>query len=814
MRRLFSSARSDDEGTSPEEEQEAQVEREEEEEEEGSGGRIPQSKQQNEEEEEEEEGYGMGTFGRSAGSSGSLLSGSNSPPSSAAVGRALPDNFSQNTSNFHQLGLSPSPVPSSSRKRPRSGEGMEQAIHSTTAAQRRPQDSKGKQRQKDVDEGDRMLGSSSSGSMMTRIDPLKLDPRSYWAQGGRNDIPTASIKSHGPSREPSTSTGHHTFGEHGLAEVDSSAEHSPRDESAENAGLGPADSSSPSREPRYGVGERGGATGSGFRRIERTLTPEQEKEQQERLVRDNLLHDSRQNLSDEAKGRISQSRGMTGRREDQLQPVSPTLDPRDLARSTSRSPPAASSLTAAAAAADASTKRTSRVSPRRGTQGKRSSRASSSRQGGRPLAGSMNALPENSSGLVGPQDSTARARAASDPQSSVVTTNSVLKPTPALSGSYSRPFSFTMSPSAAAAAAATPTSLPAGSQRGTHQRVVSLPARAEPTVQDFGGAPHGTRFHIRRGQSMSGDQSTPMIRTSSVMRWDPAISTAQNLLYSSGDLGRRHSLDAMTTALTSGRPSWSTMLTNQARAQASYHLGALSALRVRFPSKGSATNKRIRYSGWIPRLHHSLLLILVYAHVPATIFLDYNALYALIQVADNPDRASNSSSAWWIATGIYTFCDLIWFVIIIVVWEFVVEYRRRWHNSESTLLTMMAKLSSGLMHPSFFRLPGRPFALPIYLSSPAFSLTAVKSYSLYSLLFRTRLSASPRDFIIESFWFYSQSKLFICGIASQRELVLKLSFFSLSMQTGQQCSHCFLAALSSPSLSCFTIQAAPLERLH
>jgi hypothetical protein len=217
------------------------------------------------------------------------------------------------------------------------------------------------------------------------------------------------------------------------------------------------------------------------------------------------------------------------------------------------------------------------------------------------------------------------------------------------------------------------------------------------------------------------------------MPWDTARSLSSRM--GAGEVGAgRMSHDYLRGHSMSTRPSLNIILEN--RALARFHLSAISAMRPRLPSSPYAELTALVYKSWLLRLHHMTLFLFGYMHVLATLFFDYNVLFSLIQVALHPNSASSSiSAAWWIASGLYAASTLLWFIGVVVVWEYIIQYRRRSSSS-------------------------RPFALPVYLSSSAFMLTSIRSFSLYSLLFRARLSAQPRDFIVETFWFYSQSESF------------------------------------------------------
>ncbi|PWN37072.1 uncharacterized protein FA14DRAFT_9662 [Meira miltonrushii] len=213
--------------------------------------------------------------------------------------------------------------------------------------------------------------------------------------------------------------------------------------------------------------------------------------------------------------------------------------------------------------------------------------------------------------------------------------------------------------------------------------------------------------------------------SSSMMRWDSAHATALSLRQ-----GDHYGYDSRQNDYIGGRISTTSTLMHN-RSLARYHLGALISLRCRIPHHSSKSLEPLQFRSIVARIHHSLLMFQIYLHVPATIFFDYNALYTLVQVALYPDT-DDQSAAWWIASGIYAGCFAIWLIGVLVIWEIVIQFKRRWIND-------------------------RPFALPIYLSSHAFNLSSVRSFSLYSLLYRTRLQASKRDFLIETCWFFSQN---------------------------------------------------------
>ncbi|CAD6908472.1 unnamed protein product [Tilletia controversa] len=161
--------------------------------------------------------------------------------------------------------------------------------------------------------------------------------------------------------------------------------------------------------------------------------------------------------------------------------------------------------------------------------------------------------------------------------------------------------------------------------------------------------------------------------------------------------------------------------------------------RPRFPLEPARSLAKIEYQSILARIHHTLLPIITYAHVPVTIFLDYNAVFILIQIASGPETSadgvgavSGTGAAWWFALGVYAVADVAWLLGVVVLYEGFLQFGRTWT----------------------FR---QPVILSIYTSPAAFNLTACRSYALYSFLYRVRLSASSSQFFTETLWFFSQN---------------------------------------------------------
>lgn len=584
-------------------------------------------------------------------------------------------------------------------------------------------------------------GASLPSSKRKREDPL--DPRAHWA--GNDDVaspagparlsvpPVAALSRDRKMREVSSSTGHNTFGDHGREGSISSSQGEAASSSAEAdpAYDTPAvDTTSASRETQrriggdgasadesgnVGRGERGGL---GFEPLQRVWTPEQEEQRMERRQEEQRLF--RQSLSSDSNVGSQPVFGQA------LRPTS------------------ASSSRGLSTASDERRRTPSSLMTDRQSMNGRNRLSSTSR---------------NADAVVGAVDPAAihktRSRTFSEPKSVLSSSTdgmTISAPAPALVV----PHGPTLSSSVAAFGEQGPhTPVPLSAPAQGHARVTSLPSSRPPRTsfqEPREGTPRSPRAGRTQTQSFGGGQHR---RSSSVLKRDPLSaqqSPPMTKYFSSGETGfRMSSMDAVTTpgltAATSERPSWSTMLTQQARAQASYHLAALYALQPRFPPRHSSLYDSIKYETFWPKLHHRLLLLCTYLHVPATIFLDFSALYALVEVAKYPDAGEDSSAAWWIAAGVYAASLLAWLVGVVIVWEVAYQYRSKGaaHTASST--------SSD---PS--KAPSTAFVTPVYLSAPAFTLTAVESLGKYSLLFKTRLAASRRDQLIETFWFYSQSK--------------------------------------------------------
>ncbi|KAI9453375.1 hypothetical protein F5148DRAFT_1277448 [Russula earlei] len=182
----------------------------------------------------------------------------------------------------------------------------------------------------------------------------------------------------------------------------------------------------------------------------------------------------------------------------------------------------------------------------------------------------------------------------------------------------------------------------------------------------------------------------------------------------------------------------------------------------------------LRDPSWKTRLHFYLFPLFVLAHVPLQTYLDFNAVFILIEAAKfpNPDAPGvpGSGRNWVLGAVAYIACWIIWMFAVVLGYEFIYSFYRRWR----------------------FR---RPLILPVYLSSPAFNFVAMSSYNHFCFLQHIRASAFPnvnpsavlpstegslRDALAETCYFYAQNLPTIVTLLPRAGLALALllSFFS------------------------------------
>ncbi|KAF7308603.1 OPT oligopeptide transporter [Mycena chlorophos] len=150
----------------------------------------------------------------------------------------------------------------------------------------------------------------------------------------------------------------------------------------------------------------------------------------------------------------------------------------------------------------------------------------------------------------------------------------------------------------------------------------------------------------------------------------------------------------------------------------------------------------LRTPGFKSRLYFYLWPILVFAHIPLQTFFDLNAVFMLIQVSKFPNPQAvgvpGSGRNWALGAAAYIACWLVWIFPVVLVYEIVYSFARRWRIK-------------------------RPVMLPLYLSSSGFNLVCMTSFTNFCYMQHLRYSAffgehgSWRDGMAETFSFYSQN---------------------------------------------------------
>jgi len=77
------------------------------------------------------------------------------------------------------------------------------------------------------------------------------------------------------------------------------------------------------------------------------------------------------------------------------------------------------------------------------------------------------------------------------------------------------------------------------------------------------------------------------------------------------------------------------------------------------------------------RLYFYLWPLLVFYHIPLQSFFDFNAVYILLQVTKYP-HPDSSTRSWALATTAYIACWLVWILIVLLTYEVIYSFARRW----------------------------------------------------------------------------------------------------------------------------------------
>ncbi|GAA5824684.1 hypothetical protein JCM11251_005300 [Rhodosporidiobolus azoricus] len=142
----------------------------------------------------------------------------------------------------------------------------------------------------------------------------------------------------------------------------------------------------------------------------------------------------------------------------------------------------------------------------------------------------------------------------------------------------------------------------------------------------------------------------------------------------------------------------------------------------------------VAFQGWFPHLLHLLYPFAIFSHVVATLFLDYNLIYLLCQLAIYPSLPSPSlrniasralvdvpdieaSTGWWVAVGFYSACTAVWFFGVFLWWELGHELFAKWAGGGK-----------------------RVEIEKVYSGAASFNLACVRSFDIFSFLWRVRLA--------------------------------------------------------------------------
>ncbi|KAF8632354.1 hypothetical protein AX15_001912 [Amanita polypyramis BW_CC] len=166
-----------------------------------------------------------------------------------------------------------------------------------------------------------------------------------------------------------------------------------------------------------------------------------------------------------------------------------------------------------------------------------------------------------------------------------------------------------------------------------------------------------------------------------------------------------------------------------------------SPLHPRFNARGLHL-QIFRSPSKLALVYFYLYPFLVFANVPLQTYFDFNAVFILVQVSKYPNPLApgvpGSGRNWALGAAAYIACWLSWILIVTILYEIIYSFFRRWRIK-------------------------RPAVMPLYLSSSAFNLVCMTSYTNFCFMQHLRLGAfmsergSIRDGLAETFYFYSQN---------------------------------------------------------
>ncbi|EIW73958.1 hypothetical protein CONPUDRAFT_86097 [Coniophora puteana RWD-64-598 SS2] len=169
----------------------------------------------------------------------------------------------------------------------------------------------------------------------------------------------------------------------------------------------------------------------------------------------------------------------------------------------------------------------------------------------------------------------------------------------------------------------------------------------------------------------------------------------------------------------------------------------------------------VRNPSILAHIYFYLLPLFTFYHVPLQTFFDFNAVFILLEVAKYPNPSApgvpGSGKNWALGAAAYIASWAVWIFIVTIMYEVIYSFYRRWRVK-------------------------RPLLVPLYLSTSAFNLASMTSYSHFSLMQHIRWSAffgesgSIRDGLAETFWWYSQNLPTVALLLPRAGLCLALLF--------------------------------------
>ncbi|KDQ52593.1 hypothetical protein JAAARDRAFT_40202 [Jaapia argillacea MUCL 33604] len=178
----------------------------------------------------------------------------------------------------------------------------------------------------------------------------------------------------------------------------------------------------------------------------------------------------------------------------------------------------------------------------------------------------------------------------------------------------------------------------------------------------------------------------------------------------------------------------------------------------------------LRNPSWRSRLHYYLYPLFVFYDIPLQTFFDFNAVFIILQVAKFPTPAApgvpGSGRNWALGAAAYIAAWAVWLFVVFIIYQLIYSFYRRWRVK-------------------------RPLMLPLYMSSPAFNVVCLTSYTNFSFFQHLRTAAykpeqegSIRDGLSELCYWYSQNWPTVALLLPRAGLALALLLTFGSPQSG------------------------------